>query len=163
MEIQPLDYTICINVSKDYLVISQPNLGLVDGRRRFDELKTLHEIGELVGEMMLKVKKEIARRTVLGAQIPPPSKPKETLCIPDKEQLSLPEASRYLGVSQSTMRRMCRKRDIPSFKNLSGKHFRIRKLDLDHYQMHGKFFREENLIDIPSESPSLADFMLSFL
>lgn len=167
LSINPAAYVICLQMNNNRLVISQPNLGIFDGTTDMDSVKNLHEIGNAVANMLIKVKKEIAKRTVLGIPIPPPVGPKALFEIPEQEWVTLPAAATYLRVSESTMRRLFLSQTIPC-RRTSGKRYRVLKADLDFYIKTGAplFAEEPRCMELRESQnggsdPSLVDFLLS--
>lgn len=128
-----LSYPICVRVHHGHLEVSQPDLGLYEGILRFDQLNTAQQLGDLILGLMTKVSKTITDMNASNLKVPPPSTPKELMNIPKYQFCTVKQASNYLGISCSSVRRLCESNKIQS-KRTTGGHRKISLEDLQDFK-----------------------------
>lgn len=132
----PLIYPVCVRVYRGCIEVSQPDLGFYEGTLRWDELKKGQQIGDLVLAMMDKTIRKLSEMKAKGQTLPAPSSPKDALGIPKNRYCTIKEASEYLDVSESSVRRLCNSGELKSQRTRGG-HRKIHFEDLQNYKSHG--------------------------
>jgi excisionase family DNA binding protein len=113
-------YPIQVRLVRDgWIQVSQPDLGIVVIKKNISEIKKAHEIGDMVLEVLNKTLKMTQESK---EPLPMPR-------VPSSGLIGTEEAAAMLGVSASTLRRLCDKGDLPFMKRKSG-HRRINIQDL---------------------------------
>lgn len=123
MSFDPTEYPIVLRVVKGYVVATQPDLEIVRSRGKFKDLKAREEIGAIV----LDVWEEIVKRSKEDSP-PPPSLARQAVSDSILQLLGTSEAAKAMGVSCSTIRKMCDRGDL-QFITTAGGHRRIRITD----------------------------------
>ena len=154
--VNPLAYTVCIRIVGARIEVSQPDLGLYTADLMVSDLKNATQVGELVLDMMDKVRKRLSQMK----EPPRPSSPKGSMNIPKLTWVSVPDAALFLDVSKSTIRRLCDAKILRCEKTLGG-HRKIPLKDLEDYKKKGPMLFDCS-IEPEKEEPllSLLDLFL---
>lgn len=122
MPVNSMSYPIVLRLVNGYVEASQPDLEIYRVRGKFDDLKKMDEIGAIVLDLYDEILKAIKTRK----KLPEPSGPKKAIGTLEM-WVGIQDASKRLGVSVSTVRRLCASGQL-EFKVTQGGHRRI-KLD----------------------------------
>lgn len=162
--IDPLSYTICIRVVQGYIIVSQPDLQLVEAELSWDGLKSFQQMGRLVANMWDRIIRTVSEAQARGKELPSASSPKEAVNIPKLSWVGIPEGAKYLDVSESTLRRLCNNGTIRC-KRTKGNHRKINLEDLHRFKREGQTYFEQLPLPrrLEPEGEPLASFLEMFL
>lgn len=129
LRFDPRRYPIVIRVINGYIEASQPDLSIYRVRGKFDDVQKAEDIGKIILEVMNEATRKYCALFSENAKIPSPSFPKGTIDLSAKATLKVKEVANYLGVSQDTVRRLCRSGKLKAVLT-PGKHRRFRMDDV---------------------------------